>query len=145
MKSFCFEDKRKINGDDSVRNSSKKSSKDNFSTAEEEELKCKKQKCEKSEKILLNEHDNVKHHAMLQANQAHLKNSHLINGRNKSQFVNLNSLFADGKSLEQRKSQLEKLSLQYVLSKGKEKILNFNLISFSFFLVEGRRKLKSEK
>lgn len=121
MKSFCFDDKKKIYGDDSARNLSKKSSKDNFFEEEDfpRHLSIKKQK---SEKILLNEHDNVKQHAMLQANQAHLKTSHLINGRNKNQFVNLNSLFADGKSLEQRKSQLEKLSLQYVLSKGKENI-----------------------
>lgn len=121
MKSFCFEDK-KIYGDDSAKNISKKSSKDNFSEEKEDfprQLSIKIQNSETSERILLNEHDNVKHHAMLQANQAHLKNSHLINGRTKNQFVNLNSLFADGKSLEQRKSQLEKLSLQYVLSKGK--------------------------
>lgn len=119
MKSFCFEDKRKIYGDDSAKNIRKKSSKDNFLGEEDfpRQLSIKKQK---SEKILPNEYDNVKHHAMLQANQAHLKNAQLVNGRNKNQFVNLNSLFADGKSLEQRKSQLEKLSLQYVLSKGKE-------------------------
>lgn len=124
MKSFCFEDKRKVYGDNSAKNISKKSSKDNFSQEEDfpRHLSIKKQKSEKSERILPNEHDSVKQHAMLQANQAHLKNSHLINGRNKNQFVNLNSLFADGKSLEQRKSQLEKLSLQYVLSKGKENI-----------------------
>lgn len=71
-----------------------------------------KNKCKKA---ILNEHD-IKH-AMLHANQVNLKNS-LIHGTAKNQLVNLNFFSsADGK-LDQRKS-LEKLSLQYVLSKGK--------------------------
>lgn len=120
MKSFYFEDKKKkkINGEESERNL-------------KSQLFVKR-----NTRNLSNGHDNVKHHAMLQANQAHLKNSHLINGRQHSksqQLVNsLNSFFAtDGKSsLEQRKSQLEKLSLQYVLSKGK---IFQNLFFMSFF------------
>lgn len=65
-----------------------------------------------------NEHD-IKH-AMLQANQVNLKNS-LIHGTAKNQLVNLNFFSTDGK-LDQRKN-LEKLSLQYVLSKGKNSII----------------------
>jgi hypothetical protein len=141
MKSFCLEDKKKINGDDSAKNLKKKSSTEDVFVQKSENLWKKSRNFSRQlllsggsedntkSEILSNEHDNVKHHAMLQANQAHLKNSHLINGRNKSQLVNLNSFFADGKSLEQRKNQLEKLSLQYVLSKGRVKILNIN---FSF-------------
>lgn len=65
-------------------------------------------------KTIANEHD-IKH-AMLQASQVNLKNS-LIHGNNKNQLVNLNFYSSDGK-FDQRKN-LEKLSLQYVLSKGK--------------------------
>jgi hypothetical protein len=127
MKSFYLEDKKKINGDDSAKNLKKKSSTDVFVQSENlwkksrnfsRQLLLSGSEDNPKSEILSNEYDNVKHHAMLQANQSHLKNSHLINGRNKSQLVNLNSFFADGKSLEHRKSQLEKLSLQYVLSKG---------------------------
>lgn len=64
-------------------------------------------------KTILNEHD-IKH-AMLHANQINLKNS-IIHGTAKNQLVNLNFFSTDGK-LDQRKN-LEKLSLQYVLSKG---------------------------
>lgn len=75
-------------------------------------------------KTILNEHD-IKH-AMLQANQVNLKNS-LIHGTAKNQFVNLNFFSTDGK-LDQRKN-LEKLSLQYVLSKGKDSLFSILLIA----------------
>lgn len=151
MKSFCYEDKKKkINGDDSAKIIEKKSSTDNFVHRSEANLHKSqifvKKSGQKSEENLSIGHDNVKHHAMLQANQAHLKNSHLINGRQhckSQQLVNsLSSLFADGRksTLEQRKSQLEKLSLQYVLSKGK---FSQNLFFMSFFFIfEGEEKFK---
>ena len=69
-------------------------------------------------KAILNEHD-IKH-AMLQANQVNLKNS-VIHGTAKNQLVNLNFFSTDGK-LDQHKN-LEKLSLQYVLSKGKDSLI----------------------
>lgn len=129
MKSFFFEDrkKKKINGDESAKNNIKKSEefvhlKENLRKKSQLFVKSYSENKKICEKNLSIEHDNVKHHAMLQANQAHLKNSHLINGRqhNKQLVNSINSYFADGKSsLEHRKSQLEKLSLQYVLSKGK--------------------------
>lgn len=74
-------------------------------------------------KNIWNEHD-IKH-AMLQANQVNLKNS-LIHGTAKNQLVNLNFFSTDGK-LDQRKN-LEKLSLQYVLSKGKHSFCVFSSI-----------------
>jgi len=75
-----------------------------------------------------NEHD-IKH-AMLQANQVNLKNS-LIHGTAKNQLVNLNFFSNDGK-LDQRKN-LEKLSLQYVLSKGKNSIILISVHSSCLF------------
>lgn len=75
-----------------------------------------------------NEHD-IKH-AMLQANQVNLKNS-LIHGTAKNQLVNLNFFSTDGK-LDQRKN-LEKLSLQYVLSKGKNSIILISVHSSCLF------------
>lgn len=147
MKSFCYEDKnKKINGDDSVKSIKKKSSTDNFVHQSEASQLFAKKSGNKSEENLSIGHDNVKHHAMLQANQAHLKNSHLINGRQHSksqQLVNsLSSLFTDGRksTLEQRKSQLEKLSLQYVLSKG-EFSQNLFFMSFLYFL-RAKKSLK---
>jgi hypothetical protein len=75
-----------------------------------------------------NEHD-IKH-AMLQANQVNLKNS-LIHGTAKNQLVNLNFFSTDGK-LDQRKN-LEKLSLQYVLSKGKNSFILISVHSYCSF------------
>jgi hypothetical protein len=142
MKNFCIQNKESslINTDDRTRvlsklnyiNSSAVQVENNFvNNTAKQTLKSKSEsrqlspayesvdflnhKSYNTRKTILNDHD-IKH-AMLQASQVNLKNS-LINGNNKSQLVNLNFFSSDGK-VDQRKN-LEKISLQYVLSKGTE-------------------------
>ncbi|KAL7047771.1 hypothetical protein ACKWTF_003098 [Chironomus riparius] len=118
MKDLCFENnnnKSSIIDGDNIKdnfnniNKTKESSAQRLEISVSENNNNNNNKC----KTIWNEHD-IKH-AMLQANQVNLKNS-LIHGTAKNQLVNLNFFSTDGK-LDQRKN-LEKLSLQYVLSKG---------------------------
>ena len=121
MKDLCFENnnnKSSIIDGDNIKDNFNNINKTKESSAQRLEISVFRQLPENNNKkkckTIWNEHD-IKH-AMLQANQVNLKNS-LIHGTAKNQLVNLNFFSTDGK-LDQRKN-LEKLSLQYVLSKGK--------------------------